>query len=152
MTIYLEIAAQYAIADDAFAQAERIAFNNDDDAAFDAANTARKHNDQCYFLYLFTRLEAEINASVDRLIQVRLIGVWADTRIWSAWSKGTIKDIHFLGKASVLTDKSRSDYAQIAKYYEARNHLGHGGDLVAQYVIPSVAQKMHEITSRFILT
>ena len=72
MSVFLEIANNYAVADAAFAAAELNAFQDDDDTAFDQAGLARQHNDQAYFLYLFSRFEAAVNASSAALLATRL--------------------------------------------------------------------------------
>ncbi len=168
MSIFQDIAAQYMLADKPFGDAVQAAFDADDDAAFDAANQQRKHNDQAYFLanqqrkhndqadflYLFTRFEREVNLAVTQLLSVRGAGTlpWADKRIWDAWSRTNIENIWFLSKVEVLTDKGRTDYRDVQEYYEARNTTAHGDDLTGSVAILAVAQKMHDIVSRFVLT
>jgi hypothetical protein len=153
MSIFLDISTQYALADATFGKAEQQAFDSNDDAAFDLASKQRRHNDQAYFLYLFTRFENEINQATQRLLASRVIGQpWPERRIWEAWSRIEIKEIHFLSKVEVLTDKSRIDYREVKKFYDARNRLAHGGELEDQFVVPAVAQQMHDITSNFAVT
>jgi hypothetical protein len=154
MSIFQDIAAQYMLADKPFGDAVQAAFDADDDAAFDAANQQRKHNDQAYFLYLFTRFEREVNLAVTQLLSVRAAGTlpWTDTRIWDAWSRTNIENISFLSKVQVLTDKGRTDYRDVQEYYEPRNTIAHGDDLTGSVAILAVAQKMHDIVSRFVLT
>jgi len=84
MSVFLEIADYYAVADAAFAAAEQRAFQDNDDVAFDQAGLARQHNDQAYFLYLFSRFEATVNASSEALLATRLAatGMWSERRIW----------------------------------------------------------------------
>jgi hypothetical protein len=149
--VFLEIAGQYAIADSAFAAAEQRAFHEDDDSAFDRAGTARQHNDQAYFLYLFTRFEESVNAAIKALLATRLASAspWADRRIWAAWSRVPVRDIALLSKAEVLMDKGRQDYATVKEYYEGRNAIAHGGALLDQVLVPSVAQTMAELVQRF---
>ena len=86
MSVFLEIADYYAVADAAFAAVEQQAFQNDEDTAFDQAGVARQHNDQAYFLYLFSRFEATVNtASQTLLVQRRASTVtWSERRIWQA--------------------------------------------------------------------
>jgi hypothetical protein len=154
MSIFQDIAAQYTLADKPFGDAVQAAFDADDDAAFDAANLQRKHNDQAYFLYLFTRFEREVNVAVTQLLSVRAAGSlpWADKRIWDAWARTDIERIWFLSKVEVLTDKGRMDYRDVQEYYDARNTIAHGDDVTGSVAILAVAQKMHDIVSRFILT
>jgi hypothetical protein len=152
MSVFLEIVGYYAVADAAFAAAEQQAFQNDDDAAFDEAGLARQHNDQAYFLYLFSRLEAEVNASAEALLANRLAStaMWSDRRIWQAWARIPVRDITFLSKVEVLTDKGHRDYAMIREYYEGRNTIAHGGVWQAQFFVPHIAQTMHDLFNRFV--
>jgi hypothetical protein len=152
MSIFLEIAAQYAMADAVFADAERQAYQADDEAAFDNAGRARQRNDQAYFLYLFTRFEAEVNTSIETLLSGRLssTAAWSERRIWQAWSRSPVRDIAFLSKMEVLTDKGRNDYATARQYYEGRNTIAHGQDWEVQFFLPTVAQNMDEIAQRWV--
>ncbi|MDP4022393.1 hypothetical protein Q8W71_07150 [Methylobacterium sp. NEAU 140] len=154
MSIFLEIADQYALADTAFADAERTAFQADDDAAFDRAAQARQRNDQAYFLYLFTRYEAAVNAAIDTLLRGRAdpSASWADRRVWQAWSRLPVRDIPLLSKVEVLTDKGRGDYATSKQYYEGRNAIAHGAIWEAQFFVPDVARTMHHLANRFVTT
>ncbi len=154
MSIFIEISGYYADADASFAAAEQQAFLINDDTAFDAAGKARKCNDQAYFLYLFTRLEAEVDATVGKLLVARTGSSvpWSDRRVWQAWSRNQIQDIALLSKVEVLTDKGRTDYAQIKQYYDERNKIAHGGVWQSQFFIPNVAQTMTDIVTRFTVT
>jgi len=154
MSIFLEVAAHYAVADAALGAEEQKAFHTDDDAAFDQAIKARQRNDQAYFLYLFTRFEAEVDAAVVALLVTRAgsSSPWLERRVWQAWSRVPIRDIAFLSKVEVLTDKGRNDYARAKEYYDGRNTIAHGGDWEAQFVVPNVAQTMHDLVQRFEIT
>lgn len=76
MSIFLDIIDQHAYTDQFFVQAINAAMVANDDTAFDAGIARRSHNDQAYFLYLFTRLEAEINDSFNVLLSNRTVGAW----------------------------------------------------------------------------
>jgi hypothetical protein len=154
MSVFLEIAGHFMMADRAFVAAEQKAFENNDDGAFDHAGLARQHNDQAYFLYLFSRFEAEVNASSEALLAKRLAStaIWSERRIWQAWSRGPVRDIAFLSKVEVLTDKGRQDYATIREYYDGRNTIAYGGVWQAQFFVPNVAQTMNDVLQRFVTT
>jgi hypothetical protein len=154
MSAFLEIADQYAVADSAFAVAEQRAFEADDEVAFDCTGRERKRNDQAYFLYLFTRYEAEVNSATEMLLAARATSsvAWSERRIWQAWSRGPISDIALLSKVEVLTDKGRNDYAKTKEYYDGRNTIAHGRDWEEQFFVPTVAQNMDEIVQRFVTT
>jgi hypothetical protein len=151
MSVFLQIASDYAAADAAFSAAEQRAFRDDDDTAFDEAGQARQRNDQAYFLYLFTRFEAAVNAATDVVLSGRmaLTTSWSERRIWQAWSRVAVRDIGFLSKVEVLTDKGRSDYATIKGFYDGRNTIAHGGVWEAQFFVPNVAQNMTDLVQRF---
>jgi len=153
MTVFLEIKAQHALADAAFAAAEQKAFDDNNDLEFDSAIRARQRNDQAYFLFLFTRLEHAVNAAVETLLAARLFATpaWSERRIWQAWARGPVRDVWLLSKVEVLTDKSHPDYAQIKEYYDGRNKIAHGGIWEAQFFIASIAQTMHDIVQRFVV-
>jgi hypothetical protein len=151
MSVFLEIAGNYAVADAAFAAVELNAFQDDEDTAFDQAGLARQHNDQAYFLYLFSRFEAAVNASSETLLATRLASIptWSERRIWQAWSRGPVSEISFLSKVEVLTEKGRQDYTTIKDYYGGRNTIAHGGVWQVQFFIPNVAQTMNDLLQRF---
>ncbi len=113
---------------------------------------ARQRNDQAYFLYLFTRFEAEVNASSETLLATRLASTttWSERRIWQAWSRGPVRDIAFLSKVEVLTDRGQRDYAIIKEHYDGRNNIAHGGVWQAQFFVPNVAQTMNDLPQGFV--
>jgi len=152
MSVFLEIADQYAVADAAFADVEQQAFKADDDAAFDRAIKARQRNDQAYFLYLFSRYEAEVNSATRTLLATRMDPAleWLERRIWQTWSRVPVRDIALLAKVEVLTDKGRVDYATAKQYYDGRNRIAHGEDWETQFFVPDVAQTMHHLVRRFV--
>jgi hypothetical protein len=151
MSIFLEIAFHYAVTDAALGADEQAAFQANDDAAFDRAVKSRQRNDQAYFLYLFTRFEAEVNAGVETLLTARTISsaAWTERRVWQAWSRSPVSEISFLSKVEVLTDKARTDFAKAKDYYYGRNTIAHGGDWDARFFVPKVARAMHDIVARF---
>lgn len=150
MSIFLEIARQYQAADAVFAAGEQAAVDKDDEAAFDRAGQARGRNDQAYFLYLFTRLEAAVNEAAAALLAARLASaIWAERRIWQAWSREGVPNVAFLSKVEVLTDKGRQHYAAIKEYYDGRNDIAHGGVWEAQFLVPNVAQSMSDLVRQF---
>jgi hypothetical protein len=151
MSVFLEIAEHYAVADAAFVAVEQKAYQEDDDVAFDRAALARRHNDQAYFLCLFSRFEAEVSAVSKQLVANRLavLPTWSERRIWQAWSGGSGRDPAFLSKIEVLTEKGRQDYATIQEYYDGRNTIAHGGVWQARFVVPNVAQTMNDLLLRF---
>ena len=151
MSVFLEIADQYAVADAAFADAERKAFQDNNDAEFDRAGRARQLNDQAYLLHLFTRYEAAVNSATETLLDAqRGSGTpWSECRIWQAWSRVPVRDIAFLSKVEVLTDKGRTDYARAKEFYDGRTSLL-TRLLAVQFFLPDVAQRMHDMVRRFV--
>jgi hypothetical protein len=151
MSVFLDIAGHYELAAAALVAVEHQAYQDDDDAAFDRAVDARQHNDQAYFLYLFSRFEEEVNILSEALLANRLgtLATWSDRRVWQAWSRGSVRDITFLSKVEVLTDKGRQDYATIKRYYDGRNTIAHGRVWQTLFVVPDVAQTMNDLLLRF---
>lgn len=126
MSIFLDIIDQHARTDQLFVQAINVALAAVDEAAFDEAFENRNHNDQAYFLYLFTRLEAVINASFEILVSNRAVGAWDVSRPWDHFSEQKTQDIALLVKAAMLTPKGHQDWTKIQEYYRERNLIGHG--------------------------
>jgi hypothetical protein len=150
MTVFSDIADQWRIADAAFSQVIQHAFVADDDVLFDETWGQRQKNDQAYFLYLFTRFESAVNRAIDLILDNRITGApWGDRRIWEAWSRIGIEDVHFMSKVEVLTDKSRADYGKIRRYYQGRNDVAHGGTWAEQFFIPTIAQEMDQLCAGF---
>jgi hypothetical protein len=71
VSVFRELAVQYAIADSGFAALESQAFARDDEGAYDLAVRQREHNDRAYFLYVFTRFENAVNEAVEQLLAAR---------------------------------------------------------------------------------
>ncbi len=46
--------------------------------------------------------------------------------------------------------RRRNDYATAREYYEGRNTIAHGQDWEVQFVLPTVAQVMDEISQRWV--
>ncbi|MFZ0507289.1 MAG: hypothetical protein WAM29_04140 [Methylocella sp.] len=150
MGIFVEIADQWQIAENAFSALEQVAFAANDDASYDAADEQRKRNDQAYFLYLFTRFEGAVNHAVTIIIGNRVSGAaWSDRRIWEAWSRQGISNVHFMSKVEVLTEKSLRHYAIVKEYYDGRNSVAHGGIWSEQFLIPEIAQMIENICKSF---
>ena len=154
MSIFSEISRQHALADAPFEQAEQRALDENDEQAFDEASKQRRHNDQAYFLYLFTRFENEVNGAVQQLLAalVHSSQPWADRRVWEAWSRGNIKGIPFLSKFEVLTDKSKPEFRQVKEFYESRNRIAHGEELEKPFIVESIAEQMDKIVTNFVVT
>ena len=99
MSIFTDIADQWQIADGAVGDLEQAAFAADDDQRFDAADEQRKRNDQAYFLFLFTRFEDAVNEAITVIVGNRVSGVvWAERRVWEAWSGQDVTAIRFMSK------------------------------------------------------
>jgi len=149
LSIFLDIIDQHAATDQIFVKSINDALAALDAAAFDKAFETRSHNDQAYFLYLFTRLEAVINASFDLLLRNRVVGPWDTSRPWLHFSEQKTQDIPLLVKAAMLTQKGHQDWTKIQEYYRERNLIGHGRQWAQPLVIPRVGQEMDDIVNRF---
>lgn len=154
MSIFRELADQYAITDSAFAALESHAFAQDDDSAYDAAVRQRERNSRAYFLYVFTRFENAVNEAVERLLSVRCSDAlpWPERRVWETLRKSRLSDVAFLIRVQLLLDKSRAHYAYVYRLYESRNGIGHGGDWTQPYDVADVATRLEIIAGAFHLT
>ncbi len=151
MSVFADIANNHLATSSVFEAAEQQAYDENDEAAFDQAGRALKDNDQAYFLYLFTRFEAEVTAAFETLATAGLSAAtaWRERRVWQAWARGSGRDIGFLSKVEILTDKGRPDYATIKRYYDGRNTIAHGRVWDEEFSVPAVAQDMTDLVGRF---
>lgn len=154
MSVLLEVVANYEVIDEYLAIVEQRALQSGDENTFNRANRARQLNDQAYFLYLFTRFEAEVSSAVEDLLARRTDAAiaWTEQRIWQAWSRVRVSDIAFLSKMEVLTDKRRADYATAKRYHDGRNRIAHGGDWDVPFSIPDIGHDMNDLVQRFVTT
>ncbi len=67
------------------------------------------HNDQAYFLYLFTRLEGRINEKIQK-------------------EKSELNEAYFMDKVQWIFSQNQQAQQRIQKYYEEPNSIGHGAD------------------------
>lgn len=154
MSIFRDLADQYAITDSAFAARESHAFAHDDDGAYDAAVRQRERNSRAYFLYVFTRFETAVNEAVERLLAARCAATapWPERRVWETLRKSRLSDVAFLIRVQLLLDKSRADYAYVHRLYESRNGIGHGGDWTQPYDVADVAARLEIVAGTFHVT
>lgn len=154
VSIFSEIIDQWVIADNALSALEVQAFLNGDEPLFDKAGEMRKRNDQAYFLYLFTRFEAEINDAVAIVRDNRTHPsiAWPERRMWETLNKRELKDVAFLTRVEILMDKSRHQYQTIKSYYDGRNKVAHGGVWEEQFVLPVIADMMENLAQNFPLS
>jgi len=154
VSVFTDIANTYQATYSVLDAAELQAYEDDDEDAFYGAVQARQHHDQAYFLYLFTRFEAEVNAAFEAIAAAGLSAAtaWQERRVWQAWARGSGRDIGFLSKVEVLTDKGRPDYATIKRYYDGRNTIAHGRVWDEEFSVPAVAQDMTGLVGRFART
>ena len=147
MSVFLDIAQQHSIADVAFEAAIIAAYGANDHAAFDQTFAARELNDQAYFLFLFTRLEGEIDTAFDKLVSNKSVGLWADVRAWQVWRD---RDrIELMAKVELLLEKGHRECEELRSFYRHRNVIAHGDQWKTQFAIPAVAQRMHDIVAAF---
>jgi hypothetical protein len=148
MSVFLDIVEQHSITDVAFEVAIIAAYGANDDAAFDRAFAARELNDQAYFLFLFTRLEGEIDAAFERLVANKSVGPWADVRAWQVWRDRDRVDL--MAKVELLLEKGRRECEELRSFHKARNLIAHGDQWKTKFAIPAVAQRMHDLVSAFV--
>jgi hypothetical protein len=76
---------------------------------------------------------------------------WAERRVWEAWSRVEIQEIHLLSKIAVLIDKSTAEFRDVSSYYRARNLIAHGEDWENEFLVTVVAHRMDTIVTNFIV-
>lgn len=144
MTIFHEIIRQYGKADETFQKEVSRAKSAASRAKKEAA---RDRNDQAYFVYLFSRLEAEIHLAANNLIATRRTSrFWTQNRSWEILSP---KKQTLMNKAALLLAKGGTEWNQIKVYYDERNEIAHGKTWTTTYVIPNVGRTMHNLVKKF---
>lgn len=100
-------------------------------------------NGQAYFVLLFTQLETEVNRLCeDAIWSGRNLPDWTQRRAWDVLGQKDVRNIHFMDRVALLTDKGRTVYKLIKELYDTRNKIAHG-DLLTE--IPDVAETAKDI-------
>lgn len=100
-------------------------------------------NRQAYFVLLFTQLETEVNRLCEDAIRSGCdLPDWTQRRAWEVLRQRGVRNIHFMDRVALLTDKGRTVYKLIKELYDTRNKIAHG-DLLTE--IPDVAETAKDI-------
>lgn len=85
----------------------------------------REHNDQAYFLYIFTRLERRIQELFDELIKNK-IATSTDDKEKNSWRLMKQKQLYLMDKVSFFAQAGGTDYNLIYSYKDKRDNVAHG--------------------------
>jgi len=85
----------------------------------------REHNDQAYFLYIFTRLERRIQELFDKLIKSK-IDTLPDGKEKNGWRILKKNQLYLMHKVSFFAPAGGTDYNLIYDYKDKRDDVAHG--------------------------
>lgn len=107
----------------------------------------RLHNDQAYFLYMFTRLEDRVGELTDKLINKNKSRITNKklTRLLELIQQRNRSGLYFLDRVSILTQRGERDFNLIKEYYEQRNKIAHGGTFTVTISIETVIADMNRL-------
>ncbi len=148
MNVFDKIGKLYSEIDNTYASIEVLARSSGYHKKELEYSTKRYHNDQAYFLYMFTRLEGRVREISDNLIdnKISTLTDWKTKRAWEIFNKQKSNDsLHFLNRVALLTPKGQINYNLIKQYYDQRNEIGHGGTFTISISIPTVITNMKQL-------
>jgi len=124
----------------------------DQDARFHLKMEGQKHiNAQAYFMLLFSQLESEVNRLCEELIRhMQTRADWAERRAWDILEhrEDRIRNIRFLNRIALLTDKGGTVYKRVKELYEIRNKIAHGGLLTESLDVAEIAKDIERIAAQ----
>jgi len=85
----------------------------------------REHNDQSYFLFIFTRLEKRIQDLFDLLVNNKISTV-IDSKELNSWRLVKKKRLELMDKVSYFAVAGGTDYNLIYNYKKKRDEVAHG--------------------------
>lgn len=140
MTIFDELASQYHKIDDEYSSKEFEASRRGWRRKERQFRRIREINDQAYFLFMFTRLEDYIRQQSSDLIKKKKksISSWKQRAAWTILPSDPDKQMVFLNRLALLTEKGGADYNLVSQYYDERNSVAHGGNFIRQISMPTV--------------
>jgi hypothetical protein len=104
-------------------------------------------NDQAYFVLMFAAFEDLVSRKFElsRVKHSQPHRSWRSRRAWEVLRR----DVHFMAKSAILTEKGMADYNTIHHYREQRNKIAHGDfHSVGPIIIPSVYADLLAIARR----
>lgn len=103
----------------------------------------REHNDQAYFLFIFTRLEKSIQDIFDILINNK-IATLIDKKELNSWKMLKKKKLELMEKISFFAEPGEIDYNLIYNYKKKRDNVAHG-DFATGVDISAVLKDMKRL-------
>lgn len=142
MNIFDQLGKIYTEIDSTYATIEITARSKEHHKKEADYTTKRQFNDQAYFLYMFTRLEDRVRILSDSLIDDKMSTLtdWKSKRSWEIIQSS--KNLHFMDRVALLTQKGGTDYNLVNQYYSQRNKIAHGGTFTITISIPNVISDM----------
>ncbi|SFK63569.1 hypothetical protein SAMN04488518_107125 [Pseudovibrio ascidiaceicola] len=127
---FSELKDLYSELSDFLATQHMAAVQSKESGTAEICNQKKIHNDQAYFLYLFTRLEGRINEKVQK-------------------QKPELKEAHFMEKVRWIFPQNSQVETRTRKYLEKRNSIGHGGNfnqvISMRVVVPQIEHLFNSI-------
>jgi hypothetical protein len=107
-------------------------------------------NKNAYFLLLFSQFEAEINRLCQEVIRKkRASPIWMERRAWDILDPDDkrIKNIAFLNRVALLTDKGGTVYNRVNQLYQIRNNIAHGKLQIESLDVAEIAKEIEQIAA-----
>lgn len=111
----------------------------------------KRINAQAYFMLMFPQLESEVNRLCEELIRhMQTQAGWAERRAWDILDhrEDRIRNIRFLNRVALLTDKGGTVYKRVKELYEARNRIAHGELLAEALDVAEIAKELRSIAAQ----
>lgn len=109
-------------------------------------------NEQAYFLLLFSQFEAEVNRICGELIRYNQSHAnWIERRCWDildASSEERMRNLNFLKRVALLTDKGGPVYKRVKELYDTRNRIAHGDLLARTLDVTEIAKEIQRIAEQ----
>lgn len=105
-------------------------------------------NANAYLALLIGQLEVEINRLCQELIRERRSSsTWEQRRAWDILDAADdrIRNIPFLNRVALLTDKGGMVYKRAKQLYETRNKIAHGDLLTESLDVAEIAKDIERI-------
>ncbi|MBK1839320.1 hypothetical protein JHL17_18070 [Azospirillum sp. YIM B02556] len=105
-------------------------------------------NANAYLALLIGQLEVEINRLCQELIRERRASSsWEQRRAWDILDAADdrIRNIPFLNRVALLTDKGGTVYKRAKQLYETRNKIAHGDLLTESLDVAEIAKDIERI-------
>lgn len=138
MSIFAELEKQYYEIDLEYSQNEFKAAARGWHKKEGEFKRKREIDDQAYFVFMFSRLEDKIKRESVKLISKKKsdLSSWKQRAPWDIIPPP--ENIYFKSCLALLTKKGDADFNIVAKYYDERNSIAHGGGFIRPVSMPTV--------------